>query len=187
MYVYVYIYSVGRSNCVRCSLAKAKQHGAVSNGGHPLRAGGAQGQGLRFALRWRLSTSSGCSIAGPPGGIAFRRRVDPRQTGGWSTCGRVRLWRENYSLGGQHVDSKKGGKEKDSTKGHPSALIVCAFTYFALPFWLCVIHLAVYRGGTQQHVSYLSFWLRYWHMKELNKHVHIDIYIYTYVYIYNFQ
>ena len=79
------------------------------------------------------------------------------QTGGWSTCGRVRLWRENYSLGGQYVDSKKGGKEKDSTKGHPSALIVSAFTSFALPFWLCVIHLAVYRGGTLQHVSYLSF------------------------------
>ena len=80
---YMYIYSVGPSNCVRCSLAKAKQHGAVSNGGYPLRAGGAQGQGLRFALRWRLSTSSGFSIAGPPGGIALRRRVNPgRQVAG---------------------------------------------------------------------------------------------------------
>ena len=167
-WIFVSCVSVGPSSFVRCSRAKAKQHGVVSNGGYPLRAGGAKGQGLHSALRWRLSTSTGFSIAGPPGGIALRRRVNPKQTGGWSTCGRVRHWRENYSLGGQYIDSKKGGKEKDSTKGHLSALIVSVFTSFALPFWLCVIHLAVSRGGSLQHVSYLSFWLRYWHMKDLN-------------------
>ena len=37
------MYSLGPRNCVRCAFVKMKMHGAVSNGGHRLRAGGAQG------------------------------------------------------------------------------------------------------------------------------------------------
>ena len=42
MYAYA-LPSLGPSNCVRCAFVKMKMHGAVSNGGHRLRAGGAQG------------------------------------------------------------------------------------------------------------------------------------------------